>query len=94
MKKYMLIVCAGFMLAAIPQTKLNAQIPFISIVTSAVKKVIVALDLKVQQLQNKTIMLQNAEAELENKMSLGDLNDISGWLTKEKNLYSGYYQEL
>jgi len=56
--------------------------------------VIVAIDLKVQQLQNQTIALQNAEAQVENKMSLGNLNNISGWLTKEKNLYNSYYQEL
>lgn len=74
--------------------KANAQIPIVSIITSAIKKVIVALDLQVQRLQNKTIALQNAEANLENSMSLGNLNDISGWLNKEKNLYSQYYQEL
>ncbi len=72
----------------------QAQIPIVSLISSAIKKVIVALDLKVQQLQNQTIALQNAEAQLENNMSLGNLNDISGWLNKEKNLYSSYYQEL
>jgi len=84
------ILLAGML--AHPEAK--AQIPIVSLITSAVKKVIVAIDLKVQQLQNQTIALQNAEAEVENKMSLGNLNDISGWLTKEKNLYNSYYQEL
>lgn len=72
----------------------NAQIPIVGIVSSAIKKVITALDLEVQRLQNQTIALQNAEAALENKMSLGNLNDISSTLSKEKNLYSSYYQEL
>ncbi|MBS1525311.1 MAG: conjugal transfer protein TraI [Bacteroidetes bacterium] len=72
----------------------HAQIPIVGLVTAAVKKVIVAIDLKVQQLQNKTIALQDAEKALENKMALGNLNDISGWLSKEKQLYAGYYQEL
>lgn len=72
----------------------SAQIPVISIVSSAIKKVIVGLDLQVQRLQNETITLQNAEANLENSMSLGNLNDINSWLTKEKNLYSEYYKEL
>jgi len=72
----------------------KAQIPVVSLVSSAIKKVIVAIDLEVQKVQNQTIELQNAEASLENKMSLGNLNDISGWLTKEKNLYNSYYQEL
>ncbi len=72
----------------------QAQIPIVSLISSAVKKVIVAIDLQVQQLQNQTIALQNAEAQIENKMSLGNLNDISSWLGKEKDLYSSYYQEL
>ncbi|GAB3910379.1 conjugal transfer protein TraI [Mucilaginibacter boryungensis] len=74
--------------------QLSAQIPIVGLITSAVKKVIVAIDLKVQQMQNKTIALQNAEKELENKMALGNLNDISGWLDKEKKLYADYYREL
>lgn len=74
--------------------QLRAQIPIVSLITSAVKKVIVAIDLKVQQMQNKTIALQNAEKALENKMALGNLNDISGWLDKEKQLYADYYREL
>jgi len=72
----------------------SAQIPIVGLVTSAIKKVIVAIDLKVQQLQNETIALQNAEKGIENKMALGNLNDISGWLDKEKKLYAGYYNEL
>lgn len=74
--------------------QLRAQVPIVSLITSAVKKVIVAIDLKVQQMQNKTIALQNAEKALENKMALGNLNDISGWLDKEKQLYADYYREL
>ena len=94
-RKTKLTIMAGFMVICLMlHPSAHAQIPIISLITSAVKKVIVAIDLKVQQLQNQTIALQNAEAQLENKMSLGNLNDISGWLTKEKNLYSSYYQEL
>jgi len=40
----------------------KAQIPVVSLLSSVVKKVITSLDLKVQQLQNQTIALQNAEA--------------------------------
>jgi hypothetical protein len=72
----------------------NAQIPVVSLLSSVVKKVIIALDLKVQQLQNQTIALQNAEASLENNLHLNNLNDISGWLNKERKLYADYYQEL
>lgn len=94
MKKTALIL-GLLLIGSVPFTeKASAQIPVVSIVSSAIKKVITALDLEVQKLQNQTIELQNAEAALENKMSLGNLNDISSTLTKEKNLYSSYYQEL
>jgi hypothetical protein len=72
----------------------HAQIPMISLITGLMKKVITAIDLKVQRLQNQTIMLQNTEAELENAMHLNSLKDISGWLNKERDLYQRYYREL
>ena len=75
-------------------TVASAQVPVVSLVTGIIKKVIIAIDLKVQQLQNQTIALQKAEQSLENNLHLNSLNDISGWLNKEKNLYAGYYQEL
>ncbi|WP_091155763.1 conjugal transfer protein TraI [Mucilaginibacter pineti] len=93
MKKIMMIsvsLCALLVL----QQKAQAQIPIVGLFTSAIKKVITALDLKVQQLQNQTIALQNAEQALENNLHLNSLNDISGWLNKERNLYQQYYQEL
>lgn len=80
------------LLFLMPTQRAHAQI--IDLINQAVVKVINAIDIKVQQLQNKTILLQNAEKQLENKMALGQLNDISGWLDKEKNLYAGYYDEL
>lgn len=72
----------------------RAQIPVVSLISGVIKKVIIALDLKVQQLQNQTIALQNAEKQLENNLHLNSLTDISGWLNKERSLYQGYYQEL
>jgi len=89
-----IVVCGLFLMFMGQSQQVKAQIPIVSLVTGAIKKVIVAIDLKVQQLQNQTIVLQNAEKELENKMALGNLNDISGWLDKERSLYKGYYDEL
>ena len=95
MKKQIIYVLGiVLLLTGVPVERADAQIPIINIITAAIKKVITAIDLKVQQLQNKTIMLQNAEKELENKMALGNLNDISGWLDKERSLYKEYYDEL
>jgi len=72
----------------------DAQIPVVGLVSGVVKKIITALDLKVQELQNQTIALQNAEQNLENNMSLGNLNDITSWIGKERTLYQNYYKEL
>ncbi|WP_237073595.1 conjugal transfer protein TraI [Mucilaginibacter mali] len=85
------IICLFFFLTG---TEVKAQIPGVSLVTGVIKKVIVAIDLKVQQLQNQTLVLQNAEQQLENSLHLSSLNGISDWLSKEKELYTGYYQEL
>jgi len=92
MKKLKWIVAGVILIIFLPMQKANAQI--IDLINQAIIKAINVIDIKVQQIQNQTIMLQNAEKELENKMALGNLNDISGWLDKEKNLYSSYYDEL
>jgi len=89
-----LIVLAAVLLLSISHERTQAQIPGVSLVTGVIKKVIVAIDLKVQRLQNQTIALQNAEQRLENSLHLSSLKNISGWLGKEKELYSSYYQEL
>lgn len=64
------------------------------VITTVVKKVIKAIDLKVQRMQNKTIWLQNAQKTLENELSKFRLNEISNWSEKQKSLYSEYYEEL
>ena len=94
MKK--LLILAGIILsvnvASVQQAK--AQIPIIDIIKAAVKKVIIAADLKIQRLQNKTIWLQNAQKTLENKMSKLKLTEISEWSKKHKELYAKYFDEL
>lgn len=72
----------------------SAQAPVVSIVTGIIKKVIIAIDLEVQELQNQTIALQNAEQKVESDLSLDQLKGISGWLSKERSLYQDYYKEL
>jgi hypothetical protein len=93
MKKYTLtLLCGLFFLLAVPEAK--AQVPVVSAFTGLIKKVIVAIDIKVQRLQNQTIALQNTEQQIENSLHLNSLTGISDWLNKEKTLYAGYYQEL
>jgi hypothetical protein len=72
----------------------NAQIPIVSVIKAVLKKVINAIDLRIQQIQNKTIGLQNIQKELENELSKFKLDEIAGWVEKQRQLYADYYQEL
>ena len=77
-----------------PRAKVNAAIPIALIIKEAVKKVIKAVDLMVQRLQNKTIWLQNAQKVLENKLNELKLTEIAEWTEKHRKLYQDYYEEL
>lgn len=94
MKKFFIILSLIFLVSLLPTQHASAQIPIVQIITAAVKKVIRAIDLKIQRLQNNTIWLQNAQKVLENEMSKLKLNEISDWVGKQKDLYSNYFDEL
>jgi hypothetical protein len=81
-------------LLLISSTGLHAQIPIIDAAKAAIKKVIKAIDLKIQRQQNKVIWLQNAQKTLENTMSKVKLDDISDWTQKQKDIYKEYFEEL
>ncbi|HEU5365449.1 MAG TPA: conjugal transfer protein TraI [Hanamia sp.] len=87
--KKMIVVIALFV-----SVKAEAQIPIAEIIKAGIKKVIVAIDLKIQRLQNKTIWLQNAQKAVENTMSKLKLNEISDWVEKQRKLYADYFDEL
>lgn len=72
----------------------SAQFPIAEIIKAGIKKIIVAVDLKIQKLQNKTIWLQNAQQTLENVMSKAKLAEISDWVEKQRKLYADYFDEL
>jgi hypothetical protein len=72
----------------------HAQDPITEIIKQAIKKVIIAVDLKIQRIQNKTIWLQNAQKTLENTMSKLKLTEIRDWTEKQRKLYDDYFQEL
>ncbi|GAB2977345.1 hypothetical protein GCM10027049_10510 [Mucilaginibacter puniceus] len=78
----------------IPTKTANAQFIIGEVIKLTVTKVIKAIDLKVQRMQNKTIWLQNAQKVIENQLSKTKLNEISGWTDQQKQLYSNYYTEL
>ncbi|WP_427874043.1 conjugal transfer protein TraI [Flavobacterium sp. MMS24-S5] len=85
-----------FLLVATPvrPAEKTAVLPILEIVKAVTKKVIKAIDLRIQKLQNKTIWLQNAQKKVENVLSKLKLDEISEWTQKQKDLYKGYYEEL
>src|SRR5271155_5493201 len=90
MKKILFIV----MICVVASIECDAQIPVVSVITTLVKKVINAIDLEVENLQNQTIWLQDAQKTLENAMAQLQLDGITRWVQQTKDLYSEYYQEL
>ena len=94
-KKYMVILPLSAMtiMVGIPKGA-DAQFIVGSVISSTVGKVIRAIDLEVQRMQNQTIWLQNAQKALENQLSQLKLTEIFGWSQKQKDLFSQYYTEL
>ena len=86
----MLLLCLTFTIA--PTKKSHAFVWVV--VKAALKKAIKAIDLAIQQQQNKVIWLQNAQKELENVMSKLKLDEISDWVEKQRTLYKDYFEEL
>jgi hypothetical protein len=74
--------------------KAHSQMIIIDIIKAVAKKVIRAMDLQVQRMQNRTIDLQNIQKELENTLSKLKLDEIANWTDKQKQLYQEYYDEL
>lgn len=95
-KKNMTICLLCFLLISIPARPAEkvAAIPILEMVKVVAKKVIKAIDLRIQKLQNKTIWLQNAQKKIENILSKVKLDEISDWTQKQKDLYKDYYEEL
>lgn len=72
----------------------QAAIPIAEIIRQAVVKIIVAVDLQIQRLQNETIGLQQVQQKLENVLSESRLEEISSWSQRQKELYGDYYEGL
>lgn len=96
MKKKLIVglVCLLLVSTSARPAEKVAVLPILEIVKAVTKKVIKAIDLRIQKLQNKTIWLQNAQKQVENVLSKLKLDEISDWTQKQKDLYKGYYEEL
>jgi hypothetical protein len=91
MKKAAMVsmIAIGFMLTTTGTC--HAQV---NIIGEALKRVIMAIDLRIQKMQTRTILLQAAQRQLENVMEATHLADITDWVQQQKDQYSVYYQEL
>ena len=94
MKKLVLGLVLGATAILIPVQSVIAQEPITEIISAGIKKVIKAVDLKIQRMQNETIWLQNAQKIAENAMSELKLNEIADWVEKQRILYKDYFDEL
>lgn len=88
------LICLLLAITPAQPAEKAAVLPILEIVKAVTKKVIKAIDLRIQKLQNKTIWLQNAQKQVENVLSKLKLEEISDWTQKQKDLYKGYYEEL
>lgn len=74
--------------------KSYSQTVIIDAIKEAAKKVIRAIDLQIQRIQNHTIELQNIQKQLENTLSKLKLDEIANWTERQKQLYQDYFDEL
>ncbi len=96
MKKFMFLMPASMivLMVSMPTSEATAQIAVLEVIKAGVKKVIKAVDLKVQRMQNETIWLQNAQKVMENQLSKLKLGEIATWSERQKTLYAKYYMDL
>ncbi|TCK80900.1 conjugal transfer protein TraI [Albibacterium bauzanense] len=96
MKKFMIYMPVSMivLMVSLPMKQANAQLAVVEVIKAGVKKVIKAVDLKIQRMQNETIWLQNAQKVMENQLSKLKLTEISDWTERQKELYSKYYTDL
>lgn len=90
MKKVLLVLLIVYF---IPKCSF-AQAEIIAVIKAGVVKIIKAVDLKIQRLQNETIWLQNAQKTIENELSKLKLQEIGEWVEKQRTLYADYFDEL
>lgn len=89
-----IFICLLSICVVTPSETVQAQDPISIIIKEGIKKVIKAVDLQIQRLQNATIWLQNAQKTLENTMSKLKLTEISEWVERQRKLYADYFDEL
>jgi hypothetical protein len=89
MKKWLLLSCFLILIG-----KVKAQTGILEVIKAGIIKVIKAVDLRIQRIQNETIAAQNVQKGIETQMQQLKLGEIAGWIDKQKELYRNYYEEL
>lgn len=88
--KTKIIVVIISLLSCVPAT--HAQV--LELVKIVTEKVIKAMDLRVQEMQNGVIALQNVQRQAENNLSKQKLAEIGTIEEKQKDLFRDYYTSL
>lgn len=88
-----LVICLLTCCTVTPTQQVQAN-PIVIIIKAAIKKVIKAMDLMIQRIQNNTIKLQNIQKQLENQLSKLKLTEIAEWSEKTRAIYDQYFKEL
>lgn len=92
-KTFFIAAITTVVLVSAPTKEAHA-IDIVAIIKAAIVKVIKAVDLMIQRLQNETIALQNVAKVLENKLSQLKLKEIAQWTEKQREQYRKYFDEL
>jgi len=72
----------------------TAEAQSIDPVSLILAKAIKSVDLKVQRMQNETLILQRAQQVAEQELAKVKLKEISNWQQQFSALYAGYFTEL
>ena len=94
MKKKFITMSLTWSVIVLSAHQSYGQIPVLEIIKEGITKVIVAVDLKIQRLQNETIWLQNAQKVLENKDGPGFTRRARRSSGHNEYLISGSYSHL
>ncbi|WP_339880977.1 conjugal transfer protein TraI [uncultured Algoriphagus sp.] len=93
-RSLILTLLCSFLTLSPRQSEAAVPLAILEIIKAGVKKVIVAMDLKIQREQNKVLWMQNAQKVLENTLSKLKLEQIANWTEKQRELYQKYFNEL
>ena len=88
------VLILALLLCVPASNRVYGQLIISQVISAGVKRVIKAVDLRIQRLQNRTIWLQNAQKTIENSLTKFKLDEITSWSAKHKDQYQQYYQEL